>query len=184
MRIHHIHPDTGLYLGSSEADESPMEPGVYLIPANATHIEPPADVAGSARHFLAGGWEYREIPPPEPEPEPTIEDLRRAKRAEIESAYWVTIALVTDGYTQEERDSWTKQYLEARAVLADAGAATPLLSAIAAQRAIAVADLAVLVVEKAELYATIAGAAFGRRRVLLADLDAAQTPDAIDAIAW
>lgn len=34
----------GLYSGTTEADESPLEPGVYLIPARCTHVEPPADV--------------------------------------------------------------------------------------------------------------------------------------------
>lgn len=34
----------GLYVGTTEADESPLEPGVYLLPAHTTLDAPPADV--------------------------------------------------------------------------------------------------------------------------------------------
>jgi hypothetical protein len=41
MTIYHYHPTYKYYTGSSQADESPLEPGVYLIPAHATDIVPP-----------------------------------------------------------------------------------------------------------------------------------------------
>lgn len=34
----------GLYAGKTEADESPLEPGVYLLPARSTLTEPPAAI--------------------------------------------------------------------------------------------------------------------------------------------
>ena len=34
----------GLYMGETEADESPLEPGVFLLPARCTFVAPPADV--------------------------------------------------------------------------------------------------------------------------------------------
>jgi hypothetical protein len=34
----------GLYVGATVADESPMEPGVYLVPAGCTLDAPPAEV--------------------------------------------------------------------------------------------------------------------------------------------
>lgn len=34
----------GLFVGTTEADESPLEPGVYLLPARSTLAAPPADV--------------------------------------------------------------------------------------------------------------------------------------------
>lgn len=34
----------GLYQGQTEADESPLEPGVYLLPARSTFTAPPMDI--------------------------------------------------------------------------------------------------------------------------------------------
>jgi len=36
--IHHYHPETFDYLGDGEADLSPLEKGVWLIPAHATDV--------------------------------------------------------------------------------------------------------------------------------------------------
>lgn len=82
MLIHNYHPDTAQYLGSSLADESPLEPGVYLIPAYATEIEPPEHRQGFYRRFVDGAWGYSPVedpaaePTPEPEPyvPPSISD--------------------------------------------------------------------------------------------------------------
>lgn len=40
MKIYHYHPEYKYFIGSSNADESPLEPGIFLIPAHATNIEP------------------------------------------------------------------------------------------------------------------------------------------------
>lgn len=74
MKIYHNNQETGELIGEGLADVDPMNPGGWLIPAHATTTEPPAHVEGSTRHFIAGGWEYREIPPPEPEPQPETPD--------------------------------------------------------------------------------------------------------------
>lgn len=69
--VYHYHPDTGVYLGLSVAKESPLEPGVYLTPANATTEAPPDFAAGEYAAFIDGVWTVHAIPPePEPEPEP------------------------------------------------------------------------------------------------------------------
>lgn len=69
MNIFNYHPTTGLFLGVSEADESPLEPGVFLIPANATdEAPPPFDPASQYAVFTPGiGWYISDIPAPEPE---------------------------------------------------------------------------------------------------------------------
>ncbi|MBA4204601.1 MAG: hypothetical protein C0457_06400 [Polymorphum sp.] len=73
MLVYHFHPLTGEYLGFSEADESPLEPGVYLIPAHATDVPPPEPADGFIWKFLDGGWRLEAVPEPEPEAEPEPE---------------------------------------------------------------------------------------------------------------
>lgn len=70
MKIYHYQENTGELIGEGVADHDPLEAGCWLVPAHATNVAPPENVEGSTRHFVAGGWEYREIPPPPPEPVP------------------------------------------------------------------------------------------------------------------
>lgn len=75
MKIYHYHQTSGELMGEGVADADPMDAGGWLIPAHATTVEPPAHVEGSTRHFLAGGWEYKDVPPPPaPPPAPTTPD--------------------------------------------------------------------------------------------------------------
>jgi hypothetical protein len=85
--IYHYDSD-GVFLGVSEADESPLEPGVYLIPSFATEIEPPEFGEGFRAVFANGEWKVEPIPvPPEPEPtpEPTEDELKNRCKAEARS---------------------------------------------------------------------------------------------------
>lgn len=70
MQIYNYDADTGEYLGASTADESPLEPGVFLIPANSTTIVPPDAQDGKTINFENGAWVLKDIPEPEVEPEP------------------------------------------------------------------------------------------------------------------
>lgn len=56
MEIYHYHPITGEYLGSGQADESPLEPGVWLIPAYAVTNSLPEAEAGKARVWNGSEW--------------------------------------------------------------------------------------------------------------------------------
>lgn len=59
MIIFHYNSVTKEFVGSSSAFESPLEPGVFLIPANATSIEPPADIpANKVVIFNDNKWEF------------------------------------------------------------------------------------------------------------------------------
>ena len=82
MDIYHFHPTTGEYLGQSLADESPLEPGVFLVPAYATTTPAPADTAGFVRKFDGTAWGYVpvEAPNADPTPDPVLtpEQIRAA----------------------------------------------------------------------------------------------------------
>jgi len=83
MEIYHYHHETGEYLGQGHADPSPLEPGVWLIPAGATSIAPPLPYPGKIRRFVGGAWEFvdppRDEPPADPEYVPSLEDLLATK---------------------------------------------------------------------------------------------------------
>ena len=48
--------NTKEYTGTQSAPDSPREPGVYLIPANSTELEPPAAGEHQAACFVDGAW--------------------------------------------------------------------------------------------------------------------------------
>lgn len=77
-------PDTKQYIGPDQAQESPLEPGVWLWPANTTAISPPADVAGSTINFIGGSWTYQQVPVP---PAPTLADVKKAQIDILNAAY-------------------------------------------------------------------------------------------------
>jgi len=111
MKIYHYHPGTGEYVGNGTADESPLEPGVFLIPANATADVPPTPGTNKAAVYTGGVWgltpDHRgmvywladgtehsitalgEVPPVgalTAKPPPTLVELKAAKVAELSAA--------------------------------------------------------------------------------------------------
>lgn len=54
----------GYFVGPVVADESPMEPGVYLIPGGAVDIPPPNIPAGKVALWQGSGWAFV-LPPDE-----------------------------------------------------------------------------------------------------------------------
>lgn len=71
---------TGAYLGFEEADESPLEPGVFLLPAYSTAIAPPAQQAGFVRTWTGSEWIQEPIPVAPAPPEPDLAELARTQR--------------------------------------------------------------------------------------------------------
>ena len=70
MIVYQIGHD-GYFAGPVAADESPLEPGVFLIPGGCVEIAPPAfDTSEERARWTGDGWHIETIPRPEPEPEP------------------------------------------------------------------------------------------------------------------
>lgn len=87
MQIHHYHPETADYLGPGVADESPREPGVFLLPAYTTALAPPAEHPEFRRVFRNGAWGYvpketggGEEPTPQPVITASMVDAERDRR--------------------------------------------------------------------------------------------------------
>jgi hypothetical protein len=60
MEIYNYHPEYKHLTAISTADESPLEPGVYLIPAYATDIEVPNYDSGTIPIFKDDHWDVVE----------------------------------------------------------------------------------------------------------------------------
>ena len=60
MKVYNYHSEYKNFTGASEADESPLEPGVFLQPANSTTIEPPKHEYGKVSIWDGNSWEVIE----------------------------------------------------------------------------------------------------------------------------
>lgn len=67
----------GRFIGETVAEESPLEPGVFLIPARAVDAPLPPNIPNGFYAKWAGKWVVEPVPivvppPPEPEPKPVL----------------------------------------------------------------------------------------------------------------
>lgn len=53
----------GMFTGETEADESPLEPGVFLIPARCVEVEPPAYSGDQWPRWNGAKWELISVSP-------------------------------------------------------------------------------------------------------------------------
>ena len=183
---------------------------VWLIPANATLIEPPAAVEKHVRMFQNGVWtqvednrgteywlpgddwqtEPREMeelgPLPDgallERPEKPFSQLKIEKLNEINAAYQQAIATLTPTYPDDERLTFDKQEQEARAWQADNSTSTPFVDALASGRQMDKAELVSRIIAKADAFAIASGSLTGQRQRYEDLLDAAETAEEVEAI--
>lgn len=74
----------GYLVGTTVADESPLEPGVFHIPAGAVDIEPPSVPKGKRAKLVDGAFILEDIPAP---PAPTRDQLLKAAQDARAAAY-------------------------------------------------------------------------------------------------
>jgi hypothetical protein len=86
MKIYN-YDTNGIYTCDSLADESPLEAGIFLMPANSTEIAPPELTEGNQAIFIAGAWMVQAIPAPDQPVEPvlTAEELNEQAKANIQA---------------------------------------------------------------------------------------------------
>jgi hypothetical protein len=109
MKIYHYHPQTSIYLGTNTAEESPLEPGKYLIPAHATTLMPPSTTERKQIVWKDNRWEVFDILKPESPPEikapPITWEIIRAQRNEfLRQSDWTQ--LPDAPLTKEQNVAW------------------------------------------------------------------------------
>lgn len=83
----------GYFVGLSDADASPLEPGVWLLPGGCVDAPAPQVPVGKRARWVGDGFDLENIPPEVPEtPAPSIEELR--------AEAWEKIKLERDRRTQ------------------------------------------------------------------------------------
>lgn len=74
-------PATGRFAGFTVADLSPLEPGIYLVPASATLVAPPQTGPGQYVVFRDEAWHVEAEPLPDPE---TLEEAQKRLQAFVQ----------------------------------------------------------------------------------------------------
>ena len=111
-----------------------------------------------------------------------ISSLRASKLHSARQRCDSAMAELEKDYPQSEIKSWAKQEAEALAVSNQPNSPAPLLAAIAAERGIALDELAAKVLSKAAVFASAAGQIIGQRQAVEAAIMAATTVTELEAI--
>lgn len=125
---------------------------------------------------LPEGWS--DTPPPL-----TLADASTAKLAEVMSGYSAAFAPVESVYPATEREGWAIQEAEARALLADPNADTPVLAALVQFRARgeSVADLATKVLDNAATWRMVYAYLTGQQQRMYGEVSTLAVQEGITA---
>lgn len=104
--------DDGYFVGLVVADESPLEAGVFLIPAGCLDIEKPLVPDGQKAKWV-GHWVFEDIPQPDPEPEPFVPTYKENRLLE-----YPPIANYLDGIVKGDQAQIDKYIADCLAVKA------------------------------------------------------------------
>jgi hypothetical protein len=115
MIVYQAHPVSGDYIGEVVCDESPLEPGVYLVPAHCTEIKPPefnseTHVCKFVGKIEEGSWQVfpieESINTSEPlNFQPTKEELEEAARKDKEILDRKKAVLAKLGLSEEDMEA-------------------------------------------------------------------------------
>lgn len=90
MLVYQYNPD-GYYIGVDEADESPLEPGVFLVPASSTPEPPPEPQDGKIQRWNGSEWVLEDLPEIPPPPPATPEQVRAQRNGLLQVSDWTQL---------------------------------------------------------------------------------------------
>ena len=101
-KIVYAYDGAGKYIGERTLDDTDRSPisGAWQIPGNMTETMPLEEKEEHERYYVAGKWEYREIPKPETPPVPKEEEPHEAPSAPVDEGI---VAFAEALAAQEER---------------------------------------------------------------------------------
>jgi len=120
MKIYNFDAGTKHFVSEGIADESPLEPGVFLLPANATFQEPPKTVSNEMAIWDGEKWNVELIPEPtnpeqivDPVP-PTWDDIKNKRNWLLFQSDWTQLPDVA--LSGEEVATWRAYRSELREI--------------------------------------------------------------------
>jgi len=105
----------GYFVGIAVADESPLEPGVYLMPANTVEADAPSIPDGHLARWN-NGWVFELIP--EPEPEAQVDPKANWTYAQYRASEYPFITEYLDGVVKGDQAQINKYIADCLAVKA------------------------------------------------------------------
>lgn len=114
--VSQLNPD-GYFVFPVRADESPLEPGVFLIPARAIDVPPPQVPTGKRARWV-GEWVFEDAP------QEDVQALARQAAKEARDAAVASIVVTTAAGNQFDGDE-VSQGRMARAIIALQATGTP-----------------------------------------------------------
>jgi len=118
-------------------------------------------------------------------PEKPLSQLKEEKLKAINNSCENLLSSLRNTYPVSEQLSWDRQIQEAERFLADATYDPKLLKSIAKGRNnMDVGVLSQKVIDKANIYVSLSGEAFGKRQALEELIDAATSKEELDLIVW
>ncbi|MDR1350850.1 MAG: hypothetical protein LBJ59_08785 [Zoogloeaceae bacterium] len=146
----------GYFIHPVNADLSPLEPGVFLIPADAVDAPPPEIPQEQRAKWGGDAWLFEDIPPPspepeaEPEPEPGVPQsvtMRQARLALLGAGLLDAVNAAIAGMASVEGKAAQIEWEFAQEVRRD----NPLFAALSAQMGLSDAQLDELFIAGAAL---------------------------------
>lgn len=101
----------GYFVAAVSADESPLEPGVFLIPAGAVDAEPPMVPEGKVALRQGESWVFVNPPALLPDQEPPIQgvpqivSMRQARLALLSAGLLGSVESVIDGLESPQKEA-------------------------------------------------------------------------------